>query len=248
MTVMGFVLCAGLGWYGAVKTFRFWAGKEKKPIVFTAWGGGGYMAVSALCYLLYLWAERAAAESSLALIPVLIVLPMLVFPYGIYFAGLAVACVSTFFSPLGSMEAVHSYDKGDAAMTRRDFKAAEAFYRKDISRWPEDTQAVIRLARALEEDGRASEAAIELGHAREKLLKATGGAKKDLDTSATENAAKRRERNEGIMALTYYLGDLYVGALQKPDEARAVYEETLERLYGFSGVDPLRDRLKSLAC
>ena len=249
MTVVGFLLCAGLGWYGAVKAFRYWMSREKKPLVFTGLGSAAYLLLAGLSYALYLSAEGAGIEATggQAAVPVLLVVPVLMFPYAIYLAGLLVSAFSAFFSPLGSMEEVRSYDKGDGAMARKDFKAAEAFYRRDLARWPGDVQALIRLARALELDGRVHEAIEELREVRTSLLEGeSAGRDATVTASAAQTQKARKDRNEHVMALTYILGDLYVGRMKRPDQARLLYEQTLERLYGYPGVDPLRERLKVL--
>ena len=95
--------------------------------------------------------------------------------------------------------------------------------------------------------GDARMATMELIAVRLDLLNAKPESDGGLSRPAVSGpGGARRDRNERILVLTYALGDLYVGPIGEPERARKLYEETLQQLYGFPGVDPLRQRLSQL--
>lgn len=248
MSIVAFIACAALGAYGAVKGARIFLHGERGALVFTPLGAFFYIGSGIFAYTLFLVASKAEGNGGPAeAAPLLMIGPVLVFPYALYLVGFAVTLGAKFFSVEDSVEPVRSYDKGDAAMQRKAYAQAAALYRLDLERWPGDLEATLRLARALEAGGDAGGAARELEAAHRARL--NGGAVHDggitrPDVKLLEE--RKRQRNEGIVILACALGDLYAQQLAKPGLARSVYEETLERCYGYPGTDALRQRLKRL--
>lgn len=248
MSIIAFFMCVALGAYGAVKAARIFLHGERGALVFTPLGAFFYISSAIFAYTLFLVASKAEGSGSPAdAAPILLIGPFLVFPYALYLAGFAVTLGAKFFSVEGSIAPARSYDKGDAAMQRKAYAQAAALYRLDLERWPGDLDATLRLARALEAGGDVQSAARELETAHRARLNAGP----DLDGGITRPDVKlleerKRQRNEGIVILACALGDLYTQQLAQPGLARNVYEETLERCYGYSGVEPLRQRLKRL--
>lgn len=136
-----------------------------------------------------------------------------------------------------------SYDFGDSCMTKRQYREAERAYRKYLADDPLDTQALLRLSRAIELDGRPEDALRELGIARQQTL--TRQDQSD-DNRKGWPSTRKDFRQYRILALTYAMGDLLVEKIEDPERAGELYEETLQELYGYPDVDPLRDRLKRL--
>ncbi|MCZ7643899.1 MAG: hypothetical protein M5U26_01220 [Planctomycetota bacterium] len=245
---LAFIATAGFGAYGAVKGYRMWMHGESDAwafqplgILMTAGGGAGSLIVLLL-----------AGHASLGGGPAAAVMPLLVaallLPYGLYFSALSVMAGERFFLRLGSIGEVRTFDKGDAAMARREYAAASACYRQDAERWPEETEAWLRLARALEADGQAEQAARELEPVRRRLLEGRFSNAELLEKPALWHASSaERERCERVLSLTLALGDLYLDALKCPERARALYDETLELMYGYPPVDAVRQRLKALS-
>lgn len=246
-TWVGFVLCSGLGWLGALAGFRVGLFGARGAFLFRPLGALIFMGAGGASFALFLLAEQKPGEPAYVLIPMVIVIPFVLLPYGAYLACLALQIGAGFFSLKTSQGDLRTYDQGDAAMARQEYTQAAACYRKDLARWPGDSDAVLRLARALEAAGEAGLAAMELVSARLDLLDPTYKPEDGLHRLSTGRpGGGRLDRNERLLQLTYALGDLYAGPLGAPRRAVMLYAETLERLYGFKGVDPLRERLKRL--
>lgn len=247
LAYVGFFAVVGLAAYGMTRTARLFLHGEHRLFIFKPLGAALYLSASAFAFIFYLQAERAysAGSSSLGALPLIVVIPVLVFPYGIYLSGLAVATFSAFFSPSTSQGELRTYDKGDAAMARKQFAQAVACYRQDLARWPGDTEAYLRLARALEANGQAALAASELKAARHELLEGKlDPAEARARPAISGLGGQQRDRKDRILTLTYALGDLCEGPLSDPAGAQRLYEDTLQRLYGFPNVAPLRERLR----
>jgi len=203
--------------------------------------------IAAPSFWYFLTVQKAGSPRGEVAILLAICIPIMVFPYAIYLAGLVTELCSSFFNESGSMGSVRSYDLGDAAMARKDYGQAARFYRADLNTWPDDTDALIRLSGALEANGELTEAAQELNRMRQALLDGPLSSKEALENPASISPANSRvARYERILATTMRLGDLYVGPMRQPQWARRLYEETLERMYGFRGVEPIRERLRRL--
>ncbi len=247
MTYFMFLLCAALGWYGALKAIRVWVADDPPTALFQPVGAVLYVFCSVTLFFFYLASERYASGGKIGIdtIPLIFYVILLMFPFALYFAGLAVTVGSQFFSQEQSMGPVRSYDKGDAAMARRAFKEAEGLYRADLQRWPGDVEALLRLAHALEADGHPKKAADELSAARRTLLDPPSKSW-DLKTILEESTVVDGSRSKKMMALVYALGDLYTGPLGTPGAAIELYESTLERLGNNGEAAPLHDRLKQL--
>ncbi|MCW8130772.1 MAG: hypothetical protein KIS92_10515 [Planctomycetota bacterium] len=247
LCILGFVAVAGLGVLGAAKTARLFLAGEHGQFIFRPLGALLYLSACAFAFFFYLLAERAATAGSgtAGALPLVVVVPVLLMPYGLYLAGLIVEICSGFFNASASQGELRTYDKGDAALARGEFERAAVCFREDIKRWPGDTDAILRLARALEAAGRTELAASELNAARLDLLNETGDAEAVARPSLSGGGLKR-DRNERVLLLTFALGDLYEGPLANPARAKALYEETLELKYGEPRSEPLRDRLRKL--
>jgi hypothetical protein len=250
MNLLALLLFFGLGWYGAAQTvYVLWKG-TRGAFLFTPPGAGLYAAGSVAAFLFYFGTHGAAsaAGGTLSFVAEVLALPVLLFPYAVYLAGLCVETGRAFFSPLASVPPLHSYDKGDAAMARRDYGAAIAFYREDLARWPGDQEALLRLGRALVPSGQAELAAMEFVAARLDLLKRLAGSGQDAPHAHSgAPGAELRDRQEKLLVLILELGDLYAGPLASPERARRLYEDALQELHGAPGSDALRARLKMLA-
>ena len=136
-----------------------------------------------------------------------------------------------------------SYDRGDSCMSRKQFTDAEREFRTCIEEDPLDTQALLRLARAIELQGRFEDALRELGMARQKSINKTD---ESDDNSKGWPNARKDFRQHRILTLTYAMGDLLVEKIEDSERAKLLYANTLEELYGFPEVNPLRERLKRL--
>ncbi|MBI3830726.1 MAG: hypothetical protein HY291_14490 [Planctomycetes bacterium] len=244
---LGFIAVVGLAAYGVTRTARLFLHGEHGLFIFKPLGAALYLSASVCAFMFYLLAERAysAGSGSLGALPLIVVVPVLVFPYGIYLSGLAVEVFAGFFNQSASQGELRTYDRGDAALARKEFAQAIACFRQDLARWPGDTEAYLRLARALECHGQAELAASELSAARLALLNGPlDEAEARARPAISGYGGLRRDRNERVLTLTYALGDLYEGPLRDPERARHLYEESLQRLYGYPNVDPLRERLR----
>lgn len=236
-------------WFGAVKASRVFLAGEHGQFIFSPLGSTLYLSACIIIFLFYLFAERAmAGPGPSGALPIVILLPLLALPVGAYMAALIVELFSGFFSQSASQGDHRSYDKGDAALLRGDPAAAVKHFRVDLKRWPGDTEVVLRLARALEAAGRPDMAAAELSSARLDLLNRPNDEQEAMARPAISGAGgQRRDRNERILVLTLALGDLFSGPLDQRERARLLYEETLQRLYGYPNVDALRKRLQVLS-
>jgi hypothetical protein len=249
MNALSSLLCLALGWYGAARTIAMWWKADHRVFIFTPWGAVAYVFASSAAFALYLLTQAAASAAGgpISSITEVLSIPVLVFPYALYGAGLSVELGRRFFSPESSVPPLHSYDKGDAAMARCEYAAAIACYREDLTRWPGDLEALLRLTRALAKNGQAELAAMELVALRLDLLK-QGRVEGERPESAGAGApgADRRERQDKLLVLTLALGDLYGGPLESVARERALYAEALQELYGVKGSDALRERLRRL--
>lgn len=241
---LGFAAVAGLGALGAIKASRLFLHGDHGQFLFRPHGAFLYLSASVFAFVFYLMVERATSgPGPSGAGPMLLVIPVLCFPFAIYIAGLCVEIFSGFFNPNASQGELRTYDKGDASMARGDFERAAVYYREDMARWPGDTDAILRLARALEGAGRTELAASELNAGRLDLLNETGDREATAKPSLSGAGGVRRDRNERVLLLTFALGDLYEGPLANPARAKALYEETLILKYGEPRTAPLRDRL-----
>jgi len=245
-STIGIILVLAHGWYGGLAAIRFWRDSGSRASIFHPLGGGIYVATGVLCFFFMLLAAKAGAASVLEALPYAVMMPVLLLPYGLYFAAVCVAMGSEFFAS-GTSGEVRTYDRGDAAMARKDYAAAIFSYRADLTHWPDDVDATLRLARAHEANAQPEAAAAELNALRLEMLE-RGPREADAAASASEidPAVLRRNHYERVLTLTYAQGDLYEGPLHEPERARRLYEETLQRLFGFPQADPLRARIKRL--
>lgn len=246
---LALVALLAVTWFGAVKASRVFLAGEHGQFIFTPLGSTLYLGACVFTFLFYLFAERAVAgPGPIGALPIVILIPLLALPIGAYMAALIVELCSGVFSQSSSQGEHRSYDKGDAALQRGDPAAAVEHFRADLKCWPGDTEAVLRLARALEAAGQPDTAAAELSAARLDLLNRPNDEQEAMARPAISGAGgQRRDRNERILVLTMALGDLFAGPLNKRERARLLYEETLQRLYGYPNVDALRKRLQALS-
>jgi hypothetical protein len=143
----------------------------------------------------------------------------------------------------GIVDEQKSYDRGDGAMAQKRFAEGEREFRACVDEDPLDTQALLRLARAMELQHRHEDALRELGLARQKSIDKTD----ESDDNRKGWPSTRKDfRQHRILALTYAMGDLLIEKLEDAERARNLYANTLEELYGYPDVNPLRERLKRL--
>jgi len=152
-----------------------------------------------------------------------------------------------FFRASGSrgMRVEPTYDVGDGLMVRQQFADAEAAFRKSLQEDPLDLGALLRISRAQVADGRVEDAVRELDAARRHAMAHREQAKAPMPESM-RRLQEKEFRQDRILRLTFALGDLYVEKRGDSERARELYEETLQILYGYPAVDPLRARLAAL--
>ncbi|GMV84105.1 MAG: hypothetical protein AMXMBFR7_52890 [Planctomycetota bacterium] len=247
LTLAAFILGSALGGYAAVKGFRAWIHGETECFAFTLPGAVALVSAGFGSLLLLLYASKHELGGGQGALIVPFLVAAVALPWGLYFAGLTVKGGERFFSDRHSIGSVRSYDKGDAAMSKHDYTGAVSYYRLDAQRWPDEAEVWLRLARALESAGRIDEAVSELEAARRRFIDGQFSEADERENPSLSNPAHlRRERYERTLALTFALGDLYHDACHDPERAMALYRETLERLYGYPGIAPVRDRLHAL--
>jgi tetratricopeptide (TPR) repeat protein len=128
-----------------------------------------------------------------------------------------------------------TFDVGDGLMARGKYADAEAQFRQDLAAEPLNVNAQLRVARAMEADGRCEEAAEELNRA--------------LHTAIAEQHDKRlkkEDHQQRILRITFALGDILVTKLDDAPRALTLYRNTLEVLAGVEDAQVLRDRLSAL--
>jgi len=243
---LGILLVVAHSSYGGLTGLSFWRDSVCRAHILRPLGGGIYVAIGGFLFLFMIWAARVGASSAAEAFPYVIMIPFLLLPYGLYFAALCVVVGSEFFAS-GTSGEMRSFDRGDAAMTRQDYAVAIFSYREDQVRWPGDVAATLRLAHAYEANAQPEAAAAELNALRLDML-AHGPQEADsvANVSEIDPSVLRRNYAERVLTLTYAQGDLYEGLLHEPERARRLYEETLQRLFGFPHADPLRTRIKRL--
>jgi tetratricopeptide (TPR) repeat protein len=136
-----------------------------------------------------------------------------------------------------------TYDLGDACMVKQRYAEAEIEYKKYLDADPLDTQALLRMCRAAELHGRPEDALRLLGLARQRTLDKQDGSD---DNSKGWPSTRKDFRQCRILALTYAMGDLLVEKIEDAERAKKLYANTLEELFGYPDVNPLRERLKRL--
>jgi hypothetical protein len=143
----------------------------------------------------------------------------------------------------GQFDDTRSYDFGDRLMRQRKFAEAEHEYRKYLAKDPMDLGALLRVAQAIAADERFEDAIAELADARRKSIERQD----DSDNPSNGWVLARKDyRQHRIMTLSFVMGDLFVEKLDDIAGAKKLYAETLEVLYGYPDVNPLRERLKAL--
>lgn len=224
-----------LGIYGGMCAVNRYFRDHARAFVFEPRGAVLYLMAVAVSGLLFAYVFFAlyVQDSILALL----LFVLLLFAGTGYLGWMSVLLVDWLFQALGpsQLPVAKTFDKGDGWMARRNYAEAEAQYRRDLAEEPLNTDALLRVCRAMEAAGRFEDAARELRAAHLQTLE-----RRD------EPELEFKTRQERLLRLTFALGDLLVDKLGRVGEACALYQTTLEILYGYPDADPLRDRLKAL--
>ncbi len=159
-------------------------------------------------------------------------MPFAVFGHVLFLVAILLETGARWLGP-SEMPVARTFDQADALVARKQYAEAEAAYRAELRADPACLEALLRLCRLLEQIGRPEESVRELSAAHEAAL----------HDAPRQDAKTRRER---LLCLTFALGDVLVERLEDSARACAVYERTLQVLFGCPEADPLRDRIKAL--
>jgi tetratricopeptide (TPR) repeat protein len=224
-----------LGIYGGMSAISRWVRGYSGFLVFSPVGAAAYFSALVLTGIMFFkcMAVLRAADSALVLL-LLAMLPFAILGHVLWAFG-AAGELFTRVAGASQLPIAKTFDKGDALMARARYAEAEAQYRQDLAEEPLNAEALLRVCKALEADGRVEDAVRELSVAHQ--ITCEGRDKEPL---------KEQQRCERVLRITYTLGDLLVTKVERPEEARLLYERTLQSIYGYKDADPLRDRLRAL--
>ncbi|HYF51995.1 MAG TPA: tetratricopeptide repeat protein [Planctomycetota bacterium] len=221
----------GLGLYGGMAAISrllrgytgFW--------IFSPLGGAVY--IVALLFTGGLFAFAMREMNQLLTLFLFAMTPFAIFGHVIWCIAMVVELVSRTAGPT-QLAIEKTYDVADGLMVRGKYDEAASKYAEALAADELDTEALIRRARALEKAGHEDEAERELRAAHRATLE-----------HRDEKVLPKKQRQERLLRLSFALGDLLV-TTDRMDEARALYAESLEVLFGYDEADALRARLKAL--
>ncbi len=128
-----------------------------------------------------------------------------------------------------------SYDIGDGLMARGRFAEAVEAYRQAIQEDAQDTEALVRMCRALEAGGKFGESARELEHAYSETSK-----------NKFDPPLRKEDYQARLSQIVFMLGDLYQHKLNHPSKAQQLYSTALLQLQDHPDAKALRQRLDGL--
>jgi hypothetical protein len=227
---LGFCL---LGIFGGMCAVSRWVRGYSAYFVLERFGAALYLAgllITGPAFLLY----AAGHSQELVSLFLIILLPFGLLGHVLWVFAVMLEMGARALGP-SDLPTEKTFDKGDAFMSRGLFVEAERQYRADLAEVPHNCNALFRVCRALEARGQTGGIARELWTAYRASLDKRGNP-----------PLPRKEWQERILRITFALGDVLDVKLNKPGQARHVYAESLEILYGYPDADPLRDRLRKL--
>jgi len=199
--------------------------------IFSPLGGALYLSGLVGSGLLFLSTMREMTG-------VLVLFLLAMAPFAIF--GHVIWCIALVFETMArvagptQLAVEKTYDVADGLMVRGKFDEAAAKYAEALAGDELDTEALIRRARALEKLGRDDDAERELREAYRATMQ-----------HRDEKVLPKKQRQERLLRLSFALGDLLV-TTDRMDDARKLYGESLEVLFGYDEADALRSRLKAL--
>ena len=220
-----------LGLYGGMAAISRWMRGYTGFFIFSPVGGALYLVGLIVTTLLFLFTMREM--NGLLVLFLFAMAPFAIFGHVIWCLAMVLEMMGRAAGPT-QLAIEKTYDVADGLMVRGKFDEAAAKYAEALATDELDTEALIRRARALEKAGSDEEAERELREAYRATMQ-----------HRDEKTLPHKQRQERLLRLSFALGDLLV-TTDRMDDARQLYAQSLEVLFGYDEADALRTRLKAL--